>query len=269
MFATQLPDAHARLRLVIARPGLAVRAAAFVAMLLCVTGCRQHERGPAPAQIHAPRGGTTVSDTQFPNVHARLHLVIAQPGVPSLEVDVDIWLRGQRFHVRDGRGRSPSQILGDLSYHRGMGTPLRTMEEMMDRESEMQRAPHGTTELYGDLATGGGLVVQPLRDPWPTSAAELAPAATQLLASGRLAGLTPGPEVDHGGRKAVVYRGAIEGEEDGAPYRTEVTRLVAQPYVLRDEARDAALPESLYLVREVLLLEEGVVTDADVTPPAP
>lgn len=283
MSDTQFPDAHACPHPVISQPGVPdldvrvshlavqpiVRAAAFAAMLLCVTSCRHHERGPAPAVTNVPREGLTVSDTQFPSVHARLHLVLAQPGVPNLEVDVDIWLRGQRFHVRDSRGRSPSQILGDLSYHRGMGTPLRTMEEIMDRESAVQREPYGTTELYGDLATGRGLVVQPLRDPWPKSATELAPAATQLLADGRLAGLTPGPEVDHHGRKAIAYRGAIEGEEDGHPYRTELTRLVARPYVLLDEARDTAIPQSLYLVREVVLLEEGVVTDADVTPPAP
>jgi len=192
-------------------------AVAFAAILFA-TSCLHQDHGPVPALTNA-RGGSTVSDTQFPNVHARLHLTIAQPGAATLEVDIDIWLMSKRFHVRDSRGRSPSQILGDLSYPRGLGTPLRTMEEFMDRESEVRRAPYGTTELYGDLATGRGLVVQPLRDPWTKSDTELAPAATQLLADGHLAGLTHGSEVDRHGRKAIAYHGTIEGQEEGSPYR--------------------------------------------------
>jgi hypothetical protein len=239
-------------------------AVVFFAMLSA--GCINQDHSSAPALTNARRG-PTLSDTRFPNVHARLHLALAQPGVATLEVNIDIWLMGKRFHVRDSRGRSPSEILGDLSYHRGMGTPLRTMEEFMDRESEAMRAPHGATELYGDLATGCGMVVQPLRDPWRMSGVELAPAATQLLAVGRLAGLTPGSEVDHYGRKAIAYHGRIEGREEGSSYLTNLTRLVHSQYVLLDEARDAASPESLYLLREVVLLEEGIVSEGDVTPP--
>jgi hypothetical protein len=248
----------------------AAGASAFAVALgvaLAAASC-QHQDHNSRLPPTGSREGATVSASPFPNVHARLHLTVAQPGAATLEVDTDIWLFGERFHVRDSRGRAPSQILGELTYPRGTGTPLRTMEELMDRASEVQRAPHGVTELYGDLATDRGLVLQPLRDPSAQSASSLAPAATQLLADGRLAGLTAGAETSHLGRKAVAYRGVLEGQEEGRPYRTERHRLVAAPYVLLDEARDAASPQSLFLVREVTLLEEGGVTEADVTPPA-
>lgn len=240
---------------------------AWCAVALALAGCQHQERNSRSTPTSG-REGATVSATRFPNVHARLHTTVAQPGAATLEVDTDVWLLGDRFRVRDSRGRSPAQILDELAYPRGTGAPLRTMEELMDRASEVSRAPRGVTELYGDLSTDRGLVLQPLRDPSPRSATELAPAATQVLADGRLTGLAAGAESAHLGRNAILYRGALEGQEEGRPYRTELHRLVAAPYLLREEARDAASPQALFLVREVTLLEEGSVTEGDVTPPA-
>jgi hypothetical protein len=54
---------------------------------------------------------------------------------------------------------------------------------------------------------------------------------------------------------------------DGKPYQNDVTRVISPPYLLFEATRSAANAELSY-VREIVALDDGRVTDADVTPPA-
>jgi hypothetical protein len=67
------------------------------------------------------------------------------------------------------------------------------------------------------------------------------PAAEQLLTGGREAELEPSGERSYLDRPCQEYRFALAGREEGIPYRSEVTWLVAGPYVL---VRDVGTPAS-------------------------
>lgn len=184
---------------------------------------------------------------EYPNVHATVRLIRTAPGVPGRESVVEIWLKGTRFRVRDEAGRDASTILEDLAHPRALGKPARTIEELMDATAE--RRASGVTELYGDVATNEGWVVRHNAPPWPIDAEALAPAAEQILAGET----TPSSEV-------------IEGDESGIAFRTMVTRAISGRFVIRYEARNAKNGDHFY-AREVVALEEGVVTDSDVAAP--
>lgn len=124
------------------------------------------------------------------------------------------------------------------------------------------------TELFGDLATDEGWVYPSKGAQWPMQASELAPAAEQILARARMVGLQIGATSTRLGRTCTEYRGLVTVTEDGETYTNAVTRLIAPPYLLLEETRDSTNPDLSY-VREILTLDEGTVTDADVTPPAP
>lgn len=246
-------------------PGLVVLAGA--ALAACPRPAPAPAPTPPPSIRHAPSGGSTVSDARFPNVHARLRVSQKAPSLTRRDDELEIWLDGSRFHVRDHGGRGPGELLDELAAPRGLGVPARTMEAIMDRNTAARRKPEAPTDLYGDLATGDGWVFESPLPPRPMSAASLLPAATQILGADAADGLTRAGEVTRLGRAATEYRGTVEVTEDGARHQNAVVRVIAAPYVLLDETRSAASAEHFY-IRELIALDEGAATDADLTPPA-
>jgi hypothetical protein len=204
----------------------------------------------------------------YPNVHVVLRLAQRSPSTPPRDEQLEIWLSGSRFRVRDPRGRRNAEIQADATAARGLGAPARTLEDMMDRYSEAStpRPARPPTELYGDLATGDGWVFPSDGRPWQTSADKLAPAADQILARDKAAGLAEVGPATRLGRTGVEYRGTVRGTEAGDTFDNLVVRVIAPPYILVDDARNAGTQSSSY-VREIVALDEGSVTDADVTPP--
>jgi hypothetical protein len=206
--------------------------------------------------------------TRYPNVHVRLRLAQHSSSNPPRDAELEIWLRGNRFHVRDPKHRRAAELIADATAPRGLGTPARTLEEMMDRYTESRTPPVEAppTELYGDVATGVGWVYPSRGEPWETSAAKLAPVAEQILALDRDAGLEQTGTSSRLGRAATEYRGTVTVTEDGTAFRNDVVRVIAGPLLLLDDARNAGTG-SLRYVREIIAIDEDTVTEADVTPP--
>lgn len=205
---------------------------------------------------------------KYPNVKARLRLSRKSPALPARENYVDIWMKGTRFRVRDESGRDVGAILGDLSASNGLGASPGSIEEIMDVWSQSQKANDVTpiaTELYGDLATNEGWVRRRGETPWPIKAEELAPAAEQILDRELNARLESRGEVSCLGRLCTEYEGFLEGEDQDTPYRSSVTRIVSPPYVLSTMARDTK-NASHYYSREIVALNDGVVTDEELAP---
>jgi hypothetical protein len=203
---------------------------------------------------------------EFPNARVRLRRVQRIPGLPVREGEMQIWLNGTRFRVLDEAGRHLSAILADLSAASGLGAVPRSLEEMMDIQSESRIPVDGVTDLSGDLATDEGWVRRKGQPAWPARAGQLAPAAAQILA-GELAGLEPGGEVLRLGRTCTEYQGVREGVEDGTPYRSAVTYIVSPPYLLFSDVHDADDADHSYTC-EILSLEEGAAADADLALPS-
>jgi hypothetical protein len=159
-------------------------------------------------------------------------------------------------------------LLGDVTAPRQLGVPARTIEDMMDRHSAAQHPDLDPqpTELFGDLSSGDGWVYPSHGERRQLRATRLAPVAEQILARDKANGLAPGGGATRLGRAATEYRGIVTVAEDGEPYRNEVTRVIAPPYLLFEAVHDAANPGMSY-VREIVALDEGTVTDADLTPP--
>ena len=210
----------------------------------------------------------------YPNVHVRLRVAQRTSSTPPRDAELEIWLKDRRFHVRDLAGRRPHDLIADVTSPRQLGTPARTIEEIMDRNAEAVAPPTGAppTDLYGDLATGDGAIYPSGypsgRKPWSKPASELAPVAEQILAHNKMVGLQVGATSTRLGRPATEYHGTVTVTEDGAQFDNTVTRVIAPPYLVFEDTRNAANAEMSY-VREIIALEEGTVTDADVTPPAP
>jgi hypothetical protein len=245
--------------------------------------CRSPSPSPSsksPPDRGSDQGATVTTDAstdasaaatrdQLPNARIRLRLHFQAAALPERDIEQTIWLHGSRFRVRDEVGRDVYQQLGDITYPRGLGLPATTMEEIMDREAEARRKPYGVTEVYGDLANDAGVVIPAVGKRYEGPASKLAPLARQVLAAAddpRLAALARAGDVTRLGRAAVEYKGEVEVDENGAKRRNTVVRVVAPPYLLLDDVRNAELADHYY-VREVVALDEGVVTDADVTPP--
>lgn len=208
------------------------------------------------------------TEDELPNARIRLRLHFHAPSLPERDIVQTIWLHGSKFRVRDEAGRSFYEVLGDVTYPRGLGLPATTIEEVMDRRSAAQRQPAGVTEVFGDLATGAGLVVPSVGAPWAKDAVELAPLARQVLAADLAPSLVRAGDVKRLGLDATEYKGEVEVDEKGARRRNTVVRVLAPPFLLLDDVRDAELADHYY-VREVVALDAGVVTEADVTPPSP
>jgi hypothetical protein len=203
----------------------------------------------------------------YPNVRARLRRIRTIPGVPDTTTIMVIWLDGARFRVRDESGRPAAEIIGDVTEPRGFGVLPHTIEDFMDAgdraRADAGPVPRRPTDLYGDRASGEGVVQEPHGSRWTIAAAALAPVAEQLLAavSEQDTAVAVGPV--RLGRSSQEYRTALVGTEDGREYRSEVRRLSAVPYVLLREVRQG----DLFVEVETLELAENVVTDADLRPP--
>jgi hypothetical protein len=236
---------------------------------LCALGCREGGTSTAPAPAPAPRkapdGGASMTRQDYPNVHVRLRL--AGRAAVSFDSEVDIWLKGTRFRLRDSASRLLHEIIEDVTTPDGLGMSVHSFEELVDQSSAPEwRRGSPPTELYGDIATGKGWVYLPDRPRRPASAAELAPAAEQILSRGKTKGLEATGPATRLSRAATEYRGTLSATVDGQPYQTSVSRVVAGPFVLLEEVRSVDTP-SMSHTRTILAIEEGSVSDADVTPP--
>jgi hypothetical protein len=198
----------------------------------------------------------------YPNVRATVRRTRHAPATPPLEAWIVIWLSGRRFRVRDESGRPYSEIVGDVTSERGFGALPRTMEGFMDTWDAPSRQG---TELYGDRETGEAVIREAGGEPWPTDVERIEPVAEQLLTGGQEKALEPFGETTYLGRPCQEYRFAIEGDENGIPYRSDVRWLVWGPYVLLREVRDSR-HRNLYALTETVDLDEGVVTELDVRP---
>jgi hypothetical protein len=210
---------------------------------------------------------TSEHPPEFPNVKVRLRLTAKGPALPARENYLEIWIKGTRFHVRDESGRDVASILRDITAPRGLGDPPHSVEEIMDMWSQSLNTRIGATELFGDLSTDEGIVCRAGQDPWQLPAGRLAPAARQIL----LDELEPA-QLEHRSdntrfnRPATEYHGFVGGTDQGIGYKNEITRVVAPPYVLYSDVRDAD-NAGHYYTREIVSLEENVVADTELSPP--
>jgi len=240
-----------------------MRALALAAFCAC-----SHPSAMQPTTPGSNRGLTTVTQPTLPNVYARLRLTQDQPAAARREHDLEIWMKDSRFHVRDLAGRRFEEIEADLTAPRGLGAPARSMEDLMDRSAAARRTASSPTELFGDLAAADGWVLRANAAARSQPVADLIAVAQQILAHGKDSGLSKSGAVTLLGRAATEYSGTVAVTEEGTAYENVVRRVIAPPYLLLEELHDRELPRLSYR-REVLVLEEGTVSDADVKPPAP
>lgn len=206
-----------------------------------------------------------MTDRQYPNVKLRLRRTSGAPGAPDRESPMVLWLDGSRFHLCDERGRSFGAILADVTSPRGFGQVARTMEDFMDSwAASSARQP---TDLFADLTADRAVVIEEGGEPWTTDATQLVGLADQVIANRPDDTATAVGQQDRLGRPCIEYRDEISGEEDGVPFHSVVSSLVSEPYVLRREVRDHPAGR-LFALTEVVELDEGVVTEKDLTPPA-
>jgi hypothetical protein len=203
--------------------------------------------------------------SQYPNVRARLQLTLLHPTLPVRRSVMAIWLKGTRFRVRDEAGRHVAAILDDVAAPRGLGAPIRSLEEAMDIWSQPQNGRSSATDLYGDRAISEAWVRRGDQPPWPMPADALAAVAEQVLAGEPDARLQPQGPVTRLGRQATEYRGVLRGEDQAGAYACEVTRIVSPPYLLLSEVRNANNAEQARTLK-VIALEEGACSDADLAP---
>lgn len=205
----------------------------------------------------------------YPNAHIRLQLTQRIAGDPPRVYRLEIWLRGRRFHVRDLAGRRLDELFSDIREPRQLGAMPRTIEQIMDRDSSeraRQARPPAPTDLYGDLDSDHGSVDRELHDRVEAPASDLAPIAEQILATGKLVGLHAEDSATRHGRRGTRYGGLIDAIDAGERYTTRVSRVVAPPYLLFERNEDSS-NEALAFEREITAIDEGAVTDSDVTPP--
>jgi hypothetical protein len=232
-----------------------------IAMLLwsCTAGDATHPAQPARSHMSQPG---------YPNVHVRLRVAQRAPSIPPRDSELEIWLSGTRFRVRDRNGQMLHDLLGDVTAPRQLGVPARTIEDMMDRDAAARHpdVDPPPTELFGDLSTDDGWVVPSRGQRRAIRASRLAPVAEQVLARDKASGLARTASSTRLGRESTEYRGTVTVVEDGEPHDNDVTRVIAPPYLLLEDIRSSGDAGMSY-VREVIALDEGTVTDADLTPP--
>jgi len=209
-----------------------------------------------------------MTQTGYPNAYVRLHLTQHLPGLPPRKNEIEVWLKDSRFRVRELTGRRLDEILADATAPRQLGALSRASEDGNDGAPATRPFPPGsTTELYGDLETDEGWVYRPNRPRASIRAAMLAPVAEQVLAADKAHGLQSARTSMRLGRTSIAYRGEVDGHEAGEPFHNTVIRVISPPYLLLDDVHNSRNTGQAY-VREVTSLEEGTVTDAEVTPPA-
>src|SRR6478609_7978092 len=179
-----------------------------------------------------------MTDRAYPNVRLRLRRTSGAPGAPERTAMMERFLDGSRFHLRDETGRSYPDLIADVAEPRGLGRASRTMEDLMDvwSATSRERAP---TDVFAD----------------------------QVFTNGRESELPAAGQRRQLDRECTEYRLAIEGEEGGVPYRSDVIWLVSVPYLIRREVRDHPAGQ-MFAITELVELEEGAVTEEDLSPPA-
>jgi hypothetical protein len=198
----------------------------------------------------------TAGDPGFPDARVRLVRTRFAPGTDAVRGTMTIHLRGSRFRVVDDAGRGYAEIIADVEAPRGFGATPRSMEEFMDAFHDARRpAGRAPTELRGDLATGEASVSEAGGEPWPADPERLAPVAGQVLFRDPAARATSATSTVLD-RSAAEYVSALEGDEDGYHFRSDVRLWVSEPFVLVREVVDATHP-GLSLRLEVVELSEG------------
>ncbi len=190
------------------------RLALVAAVFACACGDGGTAPRPAPGtptQGTPDREGTSMTESGYPNVHLKLRTTNRTAAVADQISEVDIWLRGKKFHIRDHACRPMSFILEDVTDRGGLGRPLESLEEMMDvGTADALREKSSPTEIYGDLASDRAWVQEPFTKPYGMEASELAPIAEQVLSGGKTAGLKAAGNVSRLGRAATEYRGMVD-----------------------------------------------------------
>jgi hypothetical protein len=205
-----------------------MRAVAALALVIAAGACGA---GAAPAPIeNLPRGGAPAADGHFPNARVRLRVSQHLPSWRLRVDELELWITDTRFRVRDKGGRNPFELITAFHMRHHLAVP-RGLGGIRAEGRDWD----GATDYYGDVATGVGWFY-PYRAPRiEKPAAELA--GTELVTS-----------------------------NVAAPSRNQVTRVVDPPYVLFEDIHNLDVAE-YHARREVLAITEGIVTDADVTPP--
>ncbi|GLZ76180.1 hypothetical protein Afil01_09870 [Actinorhabdospora filicis] len=193
------------------------------------------------------------------NVRAKLTRGRKFPALRDLSAAQTVWWLGEQFRFRDESGRPVSEVLADVTAPRGFGSTPRSLEGIMDTFLDLK----GVTEVYGDRAKGTGIIIDSQGRRRAVDASVILPLAAQLFAED-LKGLTPGARSKILGRDTVAYAKTLTGSDEAGSFRQEQKLTVAGTYVLlRETAAGRASART-----EVTALDEGVVTAADVTPPA-
>ena len=198
----------------------------------------------------------------LPNARIRLRRESTAPGAPDRSSELTLWLDGPRFRLRDHAGRPLPDVLADVTAPRGFGRTARSMEDFATAWTPAEH-PRRPTEIFVDGAAGQAVVVEGVDDPWRLDATDPLRLLDLVLARGREQELSADGEETVLDRVCRRYRFELRGEEQGTGYRTEVQWWIFEPYLLRRELRD--LPHGrLSMITEVVQLDEGVVTSADV-----
>ena len=207
-----------------------------------------------------------MTDRAYPNVRLRLRRTSGAPGAPERTATMVFWLHGARFHLRDETGRAYSDFIADVAEPRGLGRASRTMEDLMDVWSATgrERAP---TDVFADLSADRAVLIEEGGEPWTADAERTVGLADQVFTNGRESELPAAGKRRQLDRECTEYRLAIEGEEGGVPYRSDVIWLVSVPYLIRREVRDHPAGR-MFAITELVELEEGAVTEEDLSPPA-
>jgi hypothetical protein len=121
----------------------------------------------------------------------------------------------------------------------------------------------GATEFIGDMASKHGCIYEPESAPWMIETEEIAPVVEQIFTDGLEAQLDSIETLTRFGRTCTKYHGFVEGEDGGAPYKSEIKRIVSPPFLFLNEVRDAEQSD-YYYIREFVEFEEGKVTDKEV-----
>ena len=199
------------------------------------------------------------------NLYVQMHLQWNKPALPEREGIVEVWIKENKFRVRDNTGRYVHEMLEDIEAKSGLGHSPGSLEEMMDISHRvLNLSGQNITEFYGDIETDEAIVQEWGREPWATEAKRVVPIAAQIFTDGVEQHLEQVSTATRFGRECVEYHGYLK--TDSSPYKTETVRIISAPFVILSRVQD---PENKnhYFTRKLVSFKEGVVTDADVEQP--
>ncbi len=191
----------------------------------------------------------------WPSARVRLLRRTAAPAAPSREDVITVWLDGSRLRLRDDSGRPFPDVLEEVTSPRGFGRATRSLEDLMGAWTPAPTAPR-PTDILVDRGSDQTVVSEGGGEPWRIPVGSTDALADLVLTRGRERSLDPVGHEQLLGRDCLDYRFRLEGDEETIPFATEVRWLVAGPYLLRRELRDADNP-GRWLTSEVVELVEG------------